>query len=185
MKRAIAVLAGLGLLGLAFGVAYSAPGDAELQAPFPVAGELDEQVVSQHLVVTVHDAQLAQEVVVSDWRGTTSGVWLVIDATVEGRTERSGVDVDVFIDGVRYPSSGRISTDAVDGRVVDPGFPVTGPILIELPADILDRSGARTATVRFSSGIDVRLDSVIDLELDLTGLERDERTEREPAQEGE
>lgn len=185
MRRAFAVLAGLGLLALAFGVAYSAPGDDEIEAPFVVSGELEQQVVSQHLVVTVLDAQLADEVVVETWRGTTSGVWLVVDATVQARTERSTVDVNVYIDGVRYPASGRISTDAVDGRVADAGFPVTGPVLVELPADIVERAGARSAIVRFSSGIDARLDSVIDVEVDLTSLQHDDRVDRESARDGE
>ncbi|WP_395638805.1 hypothetical protein [Pseudolysinimonas sp.] len=184
MRRPLAVLAGLGLLLFAFGVAFSTPGDDEVQAPFSVAAEVGEETVSRHLVVTVHDAQLADEVVVDDWRGTTSGVWLVVDATIQARTERSTVAVNVFVDGVRYPATGRIGTDAVDGRVADAGFPVTGSVLVELPADILDHPGARTATVRFSSGIDARLDSVIDLEFDLTSLPSESRTERDPAREG-
>lgn len=184
MRRARGVLAGLGLLILAFGVAYSTPGDAQVQAPFVVSGEQGEQIVSEHLIVTVNDAQLADEVVVDEWRGTTSGLWLVVDATVEARTERSTVDVDVFIAGVRYPASGRISTKAVDGRVADAGFPVTGPVLVELPADILERAGARAARVRVSTGLDSRLDSVIEVELDLTSLEQHDQVEREPARDG-
>ena len=108
-----------------------------------------------------------------------------MDATVQARTERSTVDVNVYIDGVRYPASGRISTDAVDGRVADAGFPVTGPVLVELPADIVERAGARSAIVRFSSGIDARLDSVIDVEVDLTSLQHDDRVDRESARDGE
>lgn len=185
MRRGVGVVAGLGLLLLAFGVAYTTPGDAEVQAPFSTPGELDEQVVSRHLVATVHDMQLANEVVVEDWEGTTSGIWLVVDATLEARTQRSGVEVNVLIDGVRYLSTTRVGTDAVDGRVVDAGFPITGSVFVELPADILEQWGARSATVRFSEGIDSRLDSVIDYQVDLTELAFDKRVERDAARDGE
>lgn len=184
MRRTPGVLAGLGLLVLAFGVAYSVPGNAQLQAPFVVSGQPGEQIVAQNLVVTVHDSQFAGEVVVGGWRGTTSGVWLVVDATVEARTERTGLDVDVFVDDVRYAATARISTDVLSGSVVDAGFPVTGAVLVELPADIVERPGARSATLRFSPGPDPRLASVIELELDLTSLQVDARVQRDPPRDG-
>ena len=179
MTRARSALAGLGLLALAFGVAFSTPGTAQVEAPFAVSGDVGERVVSQHLVVTTHAMTLAHEVVVDTWVGTTSGVWLVVDATAEARTERSTLGTAVFIDGVEYGSTTRTSSDTLDGRVVDAGFPITGSVLVELPADILDRPGARSATVRFSTDGDVRLDSVIEMEVDLTALDVENRAERD------
>lgn len=171
MKPALALPAGLGLLLLAFGVAYSTPGDPQVQAPFAVTGGLGDQIVSQHLVATVNDVELADVVELNYWTGTTSGVWLVVDATVEARIERTGFDANLFIDGVRYAGTGRTSTDTLDGRVADAGFPVTGSILIELPTDVQTMPGADSATLRLSPGIDARLDSVIELTLDLTQLD--------------
>lgn len=184
MRRAVAGPAALGLLVLAFGVAYSSPGEREAQAPFAVTGDVGDQIVSQHLVATVHDAALAEVVELGSWRGTTSGVWLVVDATLQARVERSTVDVKVFVDGVHYPSTSRTGTDTVDGRIADAGFPVTGSILVELPADVQGRPGAAGATLQISTGGDVRLDSVIELTLDLTGYPVEPRVQRDTARDG-
>jgi hypothetical protein len=184
MRRALAVPAAVGLLALAFGVAYSSPGDSQVYQPFAVSGQLGDEIVSQHLVATVHGAELAEVVELGSWRGTTAGVWLVVDATVQARSERSTVDAKVFIDGVLYPGTNRTSTDTVDGRVADSGFPVTGSILIELPADVQELPGAATATLQLSTGGDVRLDSVIQLTLDLTAYPIEARVERETPRDG-
>lgn len=171
MRRGLAVPAGIGLLLLAFGVAFSTPGDDQVQAPFAVTGEVGDTIVSQHHVVTVHELALADRVELGSWTGTTSGIWLVVDATIAARLERTSTDANVFIGGVRYPGTARTSTDTLDGRVVDAGFPETGSILVELPADVLERPGARSAVLRLSPGLDVRLDSVVELTVDLTALE--------------
>jgi hypothetical protein len=184
MRRALAVPAALGLLLLAFGVAYSSPGDRQAQEPFAVTGELGDEIVSQHIVATVHEASLADVVELGSWRGTTSGVWLVVDATVQARVERSTVEARLFIDGVHYPSTSRTSTDTLDGRIADAGFPVTGTILIELPAEVQSLPGAATATLRLSTGGDVRLDSVIELTLDLTAYPVEPRVERDTPRDG-
>lgn len=184
MRRALAAPAAVALLVLAFGVAYSSPSDREAEEPFAVTGDLGDEIVSQHLVFTVHEAAMAEVVDLGQWRGTTAGVWLVVDATVQARVERSTVDAKVFIDGVLYPSTGRTSTDTVDGRVADAGFPVTGTILVELPADVQTRPGASTATLQLSTGGDVRLDSVIELTLDLTAYPVAPRVERETPRDG-
>lgn len=185
MRRALAVPAGLGLLLLAFGVAYSTPDDPQVQAPFVVTGGVGDEIVSQHLVVTVHEVSLAREVELDLWRGTTSGVWLVVDATAQARVERSNLAVDVYVDGVRYPASGRPGFDTLDAGVADAGFPVSGAVLVELPAGIQDHPGARSATLRFGQGLDVRLDSVIELDLDLTALGIADRAQVDTARAGE
>jgi hypothetical protein len=185
MRRGLAVPAGLGLVLLAFGVGLSVPDDAVVEAPFATTGRIGEELVSQHLVVTVHDAALAQVVELNGWEGTTAGVWLVVDATIAARVDRRLVASDVFVGAARYPGTGRASTDTVDGRVADAGFPVTGSILVELPADVRERPGATSARLRLSSGYDVRLDSVVELTLDLTRLELHERLELERPRAGE
>lgn len=184
MRRGSAVPVGLGVLALAFGVAFTTPSDAQVEAPFAATGSLGEQIVSRHLLATADDVALAREVDLDGWTGTTAGVWLVVDATLEGRVARTTVDADVLIDGVRYASTSRTSTDTVDGRVVDPGFPVTGSILVELPADVRDLPGARSAVLRIGPGGDSRLDSVIELTLDLTAIEVRETLERDTPRDG-
>lgn len=185
MRARFAYPAGIGLVLLAFGVAFSTPANEQITEPFPVTGAVGDVLVSDYHVVTVHDVVLAEEVELGSWRGTTSGVWLVVDATVAARTQRLSMDANVFLDGIRYPGTDRIGIETLDGRVHDPGLPMTGVILVELPADVRERPGATSAVLRFGRGSDVRLDSVIELRLDLTTLETVERVEAERPQRGE
>lgn len=183
MRRALAVPAGIGLTLLAFGVAFSTPSDSQIEEPFAITGEVGDDLVSHHHVVTVHDVSLARTVGLEGWTGTTSGIWLVVDATVASRVERDTVDANLYLGEVRYPATNRTS-DTVDGGVADAGFPRTGAILIELPADVVEHPGARAAVLRLGPSLDVRLDSVIELRLDLTELEVHERVELERVQAG-
>jgi hypothetical protein len=182
MNRVLGVLGGLGLLALAFGVTFTTPDDDQLQAPFAVTGEVGEQIVSGHLVLTVHEASLAREAEVGSWVGTTSGIWLVLETTMEGRVERTSVGADVYIDGIHYPASSR--PDSLDGSIVDAALPRSGGLLFELPADILDRPGARSAVVRIGPSFDPRLDSVAELHLDLTAFEIEDRVVLDPPRDG-
>lgn len=179
MRRVVALPVGIGLTLAAFAVASTTPSDDALQDPFPVTGQIGEVIASQHHVVTVHDAFLAREVTLDSWDGTTSGVWLVLDATLAARVERSTVAVDLFVDGVRYSGTNRADNDTLDSRVADAGLPLVGAMLLELPAGILEAPGARSATLRVSSDGDTRLDSVVELRLDLTALEISDHVELE------
>jgi len=184
-RRGWSILAGVALLAAAYGVTATIPSSELVKAPFGVRGAIGDRIVSQPMIVTVNEVFLADEVELDLWRGTTNGVWFVADATIAATVEREGVDVELYLDGVEYPSSSRADSSTVDGSVVDPGFPMTGPILIELPADVVDRPGARSAVLRISTGSDPRLDSVIELVIDLTQLDTDGSVELEPTRPGE
>jgi hypothetical protein len=184
VRRSTGIAAGVGLVVLSFGVALSTPDSTVVEAPFGTRVEVGEEAVSQHLVATVREVSLAEEVELDFWRGTTSGVWLVVEATIGATRDRSLVEVDVLIDGARYPSTGRADSSTVDGGVVDAGFTVTGPILIELPADVQNLPGASTAVLRIAPGLDSRLDSVIELVIDLTALEVNDRVELDGRRDG-
>ena len=183
-SRGLGILAGVALLAAAYGVTATIPSSELVEAPFGVRGAVGDRIVSQHLIATVHEVFLADEVELDDWRGTTNGIWLVADATIVATLDREGVDVELYIDGVEYPSSSR-SDSTVDSSVVDPGFPITGPILIEMPADAVDRPGAHAAVLRISTGSDPRLDSVIELVIDLTQLDKRGSVELDPTEPGE
>jgi hypothetical protein len=184
VKPGRAWLAGIGLLLLAFGVTYSSPSQDERQQPFGVTAEIGREAASEHHILTIHDVRLAREVELDGWRGTTSGIWLVVDATVEARVERIGLDAELLFGGSRYASSARPGTDTLDGKVGDPGFPETGSMLIELPADAVDRAGSRSTVLRVGPGGDSRLDSLVELRIDLTALDVVERDELEPPKRG-
>lgn len=182
-SRAVGILAGVALLAAAYAVTATIPTSQAVEAPFASRGVIGDEIVSQHLIGTVNEAHFADEVELDLWRGTTNGVWFIADTTLVATTAPEGTEVDLFIGGVRYPSSSR-GDGVVDESVVDAGFASTGPILIELPADVLDRPGAREAVLRISTGFDARLDSVIEVVIDLTQLDMDERVELEPTRTG-
>jgi hypothetical protein len=184
MKRRLPLLGGIGLLVLTFGVAYSTPASELIEAPFGATGAEGDRIVSEYIVAKVHDVQLADEVQLGEWRGTTSGVWLVVDATLEARLERTGVHVEVLVGGVTYRSSDRADSDTVDGRVIDPGFPIRGVILVELPDDVRDHAGAASAIVRIADSFDSRLASVVEVLADLTDLRRHDHAELVPVRPG-
>jgi hypothetical protein len=183
MRRAVGYLAGAGLLLLAFGVAYSTPHDDVIEGPIAVRPAIGQPAAFGDLAMTVHEVSLAREIEVDFTRLTTAGIWLVAEITVEGTTERTSVNVDVLIDGRRYPASGRADGTADEG-VVDAAFPITGPVIVELPANVQDLPGARTAVLRFSPSGDARLDAVIEIVIDLTALEVVDDLEVEGARDG-
>jgi hypothetical protein len=184
MKRPLAIIAGIGLLAAAYGVAATTPTEQLVEAPFGVRGAIAEPISSAHLIATVHEVSLAHEVELGLWRGTTSGIWFVAVATVEATVAPTLIEADLLIDGVRYPVTWRGDGDTVDTNALDVLFPTTGPLLIELPADVLDFPGARSAVLRIGPFGDDRLDSVIEIVIDLTTLDIVDRAELEPATDG-
>jgi hypothetical protein len=183
MRRGVSYLAGAGLLLLAFGVAYSTPESDWVEGPMASRVSLGQTVAVDDFVGTVHDVTLAREVDTDDGRLTTAGVWFVTEFTIAGTTERTGVRVDVLIDGKQYPATDR-SDVVLDGSTVDAGLPRTGPSLVELPADVVDLPGASTAVLRISPRFDSRLDGVIEIVVDLTALAIADSVEVETARDG-
>lgn len=182
--RALGVLAGIGLLIAAYAVAATTPGSQLVEAPFGSRGAVGEPISSSHLIATVHEVSLARQVELGFWRGTTAGVWFVAEATVEATVDPTLMNVDLFVDGVRYPATSRGEGDTVDANTVAARFPRTGPVLIELPADVAAVPGATSAVLRIGPFGDARLTGVVELVIDLTTLEILDQVELEPARDG-
>jgi hypothetical protein len=68
--------------------------------------------------------------------------------------------------------------------VIDPGFPVRGVILVELPGDVRDQPGAASAVVRIADSFDSRLSSIVEVPIDLTDLRQYDRVELVPVRPG-
>lgn len=185
MNRGLALVAGLGLVALAFGVSATTPTQRAVEQPFATPAVLGEEAVSRHLLVTVHDVALADVIVLDAWTGTTSGVWLVGEATVTATTERRTLRVEGFLGDTRYIETRRPRRGLLSSGVVEAGFPITGPFAIELPADVLDRPEATGFVVRFGAGLDSRLDGVVELRVDLTALDHERRLVLDVVREGE
>lgn len=182
MRRGAAFAIGAGLVALAFVITFTEPDDDALEQPFPVRGDVGQQLVASKFATTLTQARLAGEVDADDWIGTTPGVWLVLDVSGEATIAPLGLDAELTVSGVDYDATTRYGEQTTDS-VIAVGFPLVGSVLIELPADILDDAGARSAVLRLTPGFDARLDSVTEVVLDLTSLERLDRVEVEPARE--
>ena len=181
--RWVVIAGSIALVGLTYGVAATVPTTAAMEAPFATRGVVGETLSGRVLEATVTELRFADELRADDWRGTTNGAWLVVDAIVAGVIERTTVSAVLMVDGIEYAASDRISFDALTERVVDPLLPIIGSIAFEVPADLAEAPGADEATLVLQPGGDARLESVLEVRVDLTALQRVERFELETPRE--
>jgi hypothetical protein len=160
------------LLATAFVIRLTQPNREDRQIVFLVNAGFEQPAEGRDLVLTVHDAYLADRVTSSTWVGDTEGIWLVVDATIGSKIELSTPYATLTVDGVQYTSSDR-PDDAALGASVDAGLPQQGSFVFELPTSVLENPEATHARIRFATAFQVRFDSAIDLTLDLTGLRRE------------
>lgn len=168
MKRALSWLAGLALIALAAAVGHVALSDDEQQAPFVVPAALGERADARTFAVTVRDVRLADEV--RDAEGwSASGNWLVVhlDAEVLDRETASILSLtEVDLGDRAIAASERPAS--LQSFPLDVGLERAGSLAFELPAD----ATAGTATLRIARSLDDRLDSVVELPVELDALER-------------
>lgn len=174
LRTGAVVLVTVALVGVAFLVRLTQPSDEEQQKPFVATAVFGEQAEGRDLTFEAHDAYLADRIVSPDWVGETEGVWLVIEATIGAKLGVANPYATVTIDGLRFTTSKR-AEDVALGRSLDAGLPQQGAFVFELPRDLAEGEAGRHVVVRFASAFDVRLDSAIDMTLDLGAL-RHERT---------
>lgn len=180
LRTPAVVLITAALVATAFAIRLSQPSDADTQLPFITTAVFGESVEGRDLVFTAHDAYLADRVTASSWVGETDGVWLVIDATIGSKVGIATPYATMTIGELRYTSSDR-PDEAVLGTSLDPGLPQGGSFVFELPLSALEGADARRAVVRFATTFQVRLDSAIEMTLDLTSLRHeDSATLQEP-----
>lgn len=165
------ILITIALVAAAFVIRLTQPSDEQRQAPFVTAAVFGQSVEGRDLVLTAHDAYRADRVTTSSWTGLTEGVWLVVDATIGSKLGIATPYATLTVGGIQYTSSDR-PDDAALGASIDPGLPETGSFVFELPLSAIEGPDATHAVVRFATAFQVRLDSAIDLTLDLTSLER-------------
>lgn len=173
MSRLMTWLVTIVLLVAAGVVSAIAPADDAEVAAFVVSGEIGEEVTGRDLVATVTDARTATGVVGEEDRTgeeawTADGNWLVVDvdaASVTGPrvayiTGSVALGGAVFeIDGREYRASER--TPSMLNTRLNPGVPRHGSLAFELPA----LTG--TGVLRLSITSDTRMDSVLEIPIDL------------------
>ncbi|MFS0868293.1 hypothetical protein AB3M83_13275 [Microbacterium sp. 179-B 1A2 NHS] len=177
MNRRLAWGVGVGLLLAAWGVVQVTPTDDDANGPFVVSAEIGESAVARTFEVTVTDVHLASRV--ADARGwSAEGTWLVVDLQAEAvRTEKSTNlgNAVLVVDGVTYRASERPAS-FVDTSL-ETGIPQRGSLAFELPTAARERSAALQLS---GSEAETRLDSLVELRIDLADLEPQDEVEMEP-----
>lgn len=179
-----ALLAALALVALAVVVHETAPTDQELTAPLPRTAAVGEWGEVRTFAARVEGVRLASEVTDGEWTGTTGGAWVVVDVSAETVLAPTTVGGWLLLGDERYDVSGRADAALNRGRL-SPGLAERGVLLVEVPVEAL-RAHGDDATLRLSTDAAARRDGVLDVPLDLAGLEPEalleitapERTER-------
>ncbi|WP_349308597.1 hypothetical protein [Microbacterium sp. MM2322] len=168
---------GIALLVAAWGVTQLTPGEELTTSSFVETVGVGEHAVGREMVVTVTDVAGAERV--SDTTGwSADGTWVVVDLSAESRFTEVGVRLGLatlVVNGDTYRASER--PVSLLGRQLEVGAPTTGSVAFELPPGLRDGS----AVIRFTvSDRDWRLDSVVELPVDLGSLSWEAERELAP-----
>jgi hypothetical protein len=164
-----ALVLALVLTAGAVAVQRTAPSEEDQVAPFVEAAGVGEWGQARTVGVRVDDVALADAVTDGEWTGTTDGVWVLVTATAETTLGPGSVASSLSLGDRRYEASDR-PEDALGSARLQPGLPERGVVVFEVPADALREHGGE-ARVRFATQTDPRLDSLVEVPVDLAGLE--------------
>jgi hypothetical protein len=174
------VVGALVLVVLAFAAARTEPQEELGFAPFAVRVGLGEVGEGRGLQAAVDEASLADVVRLRGWTGETTGVWLVVRTRMATTENPSLAFATLHVGERSWAASNRPGLYAMQSASLDPGLPIAGSFVFELPAELLDEAAARTAIVRLADDGDTRLITVVEVELDLTQLDHEAELEIAP-----
>ena len=140
-----------------------------LTGPIPVSGDSGETVAARSFTVRVDRVEFARRLQFGspgfETQRDTGGVWAIVTATLAAR------DATVTVAGAEWegPTGTRYSpTDRVSGApalfplpALQPGLPVRGRFVFEIPADQMQGATLRVSQARFP-----RFDSLVRISLD-------------------
>ncbi|RFA13709.1 hypothetical protein B7R21_07700 [Subtercola boreus] len=168
---------GAALAGILFASAvalHTAPTEGQWQAPITVTGELGQTVAGRNIQATVTSVRVAEKVTASNgWSGSTSGVWVVVDASVEAVITDFGVSLgtaQLEIGGTHYSASERPEAGSISDEVLSVGLAKTGPLMFEVPRDALTGIDGESAEIHLAVNSDPRADSMIVVPVDLSAI---------------
>lgn len=163
----VAVLVAAVLAAIAVAVDGTVPGPTARYAPFSASGS--GVVTSGPLTVEVHEATLAARIVVDGEVQSTTGVFVVVEATVAWTGMTEFVARDLVVDGVVFDASTKAPTSIQESEPAA-GLPVHGDLVFEVDADAL--ADASVVDLVVSTGIDAQGDLqpqvVVGLDVDPT-----------------
>jgi hypothetical protein len=168
---------GIGLVGvltIAWFVAHTTPTEEVWQGPIVVSGDIGEKLTGRNIEAVVSDVRIAESVSASNgWAGPTSGVWVVVDTSVAAVVDDLGVSLGtavLVIDGVTYSASERPDNGTIARQLLTTGIPLTGPLMFEVPRDLVESEAATAATIQLAIDSDPRADSLLAIGVDLGAL---------------
>ena len=173
MRSSVAWAAGLGLVVAAWAVAAATPGDELAEEPFRVAASVGERAEGRNIAVTVTDVRAADTVTAANgW--TADGTWVVVDLEVEAVASEQGTALTLAtltIGDRTYGASER--PESLARQHLSVGGPRTGSLAFEVAEGALEGDGM----LHLGVSADPRLDSLIELPVDLDDLTVESATE--------
>ena len=161
------------ILVIAGVVAHTTPSEEQQEAAIPVRGQIGETLSGRNIRATVDDVRVAGSVEASNgWAGPTSGVWVVVDASVEARVDSATLGyARIKVGDVTYSASTRPDRATIAETGLSVGIPWTGPLMFELPLPLVSGDAARHAELQLAVSDDPRADSMLVMPVDLYSLE--------------
>ena len=161
------------ILVIAGVVAHTTPSEEQQEAAIPVRGQIGETLSGRNIRATVDDVRVAGSVEASNgWAGPTSGVWVVVDASVEARVDSATLGyARIKVGDVTYSASTRPDRATIAETGLSAGIPWTGPLMFELPLPLVSSDAAQHAELQLAVSNDPRADSMLVMPVDLYSLE--------------
>lgn len=174
MKRWLSWTLGVVFVVGAWLVALATPPEDAREAPFAVTASVGEEATGRDIVATVEGLRRADTVTDGAW--SAEGNWLVVDLSISSRVSPRTLAHATLQIGDRTFAA----TERADGSLYQQGLtagvPRSGSLAFELPADL----EAGTGVLRLATLSDVRLDSVVEVTVPLSEIERSAEAELRP-----
>lgn len=165
----------LAILSAASVVLHTAPGRDLQHSPITVPAVMAEPASGRNIRATVHSVAVTEAVTAGNgWAGSTPGVWVVVDLSVEAVVDDQGGVLGravLRVGDIAYSASTRPGTGTLATVGLATGIPRTGPLVFELPADVVSASAAQHATLELARSADPRVDSLLVVPVDLAALD--------------
>ena len=163
------------ILVIAGVVAHTTPNQEQQQAAIPVHGQIGDTLEGRNIRATVDGVRVAESVEASNgWAGPTSGVWVVVDASVEARVTDLAATLGyarIKVGDTTYSASMRPDDATIAETGLSVGIPWTGPLMFELPLPLISSDAARTAELQLAVDADPRADSMLVMPVDLYSID--------------
>ncbi|WP_072314702.1 hypothetical protein [Agrococcus sp. Marseille-P2731] len=169
MRRVVSWVVGLGMIALAALIGTLTLGDTETAQPFVVEAAVGERAEARLFAATVREVRATEQLSdASGWQA--GGTWVVVDLDVEAmQTEVASLLSLAELDlGDRVISASE-RPESLRSASLRLGIPQSGSLAFELPEGALTGE----ATLRLGRSLETRVDTIVELRIDLAAIERE------------